>query len=210
VVKALLYLQEKYNFQDRYILVGHSCGATLAFQAVMKEDVSGTDAKLWEGLKLPKAIIGLEGIYDIPALLDTHQEIPVYKEFIETAFGTNEETWEFVSPTAGIYQNTWTNGVLAIVGHSDEDELVEKNQAELMRVALQDWGGRETSNGKKRLLLVDHGLKGKHDEIWQKGEEVSSCIHKALNILVGQSKLAEGPIEGMTPTEARQSEEESG
>ncbi|RAH63943.1 arylformamidase [Aspergillus aculeatinus CBS 121060] len=35
VQAALAFLQRKYGFGDRYILVGHSCGATLAFQSVM-------------------------------------------------------------------------------------------------------------------------------------------------------------------------------
>ncbi|RAH81485.1 hypothetical protein BO86DRAFT_339405 [Aspergillus japonicus CBS 114.51] len=35
VQAALAFLQRRYGFGDRYILVGHSCGATLAFQSVM-------------------------------------------------------------------------------------------------------------------------------------------------------------------------------
>ena len=35
VEAALAFLQNTYGFGGRYILVGHSCGATLAFQAVM-------------------------------------------------------------------------------------------------------------------------------------------------------------------------------
>lgn len=34
VLAAILYLQDKYCFEERYILVGHSCGATLAMQGL--------------------------------------------------------------------------------------------------------------------------------------------------------------------------------
>ena len=70
VLTAMLYLQETYHFRDQYILVGHSCGATLALQVAMKR-YWGSQYESTFALELnvepPRAVVGLEGIYDIPS-----------------------------------------------------------------------------------------------------------------------------------------------
>jgi kynurenine formamidase len=188
-VKSLRFLQEKYKFGNNYIIVGHSCGATLACQAVVKDVVYSINSKIWEGVKLLKGLIGLEGIYDIPALVKAHKDIPIYQECIERAFGLDKEISCLVSPTAGQFQKTWTECVLAIIAHSDEDDLVEKNQADLMKKVLEQWAGEDGIGGRKGVLLVDQEIKGKHDDIWKGGEGAFACIEKALTILVENEKI---------------------
>ncbi|RPB28420.1 alpha/beta-hydrolase, partial [Terfezia boudieri ATCC MYA-4762] len=72
---ALKFLNDTYQMRN-YILIGHSAGATLCFQILG----SGTPCT---GL-LPKAVIGLAGIYDLRGLVE---EYPDYRGFVEGAFG---------------------------------------------------------------------------------------------------------------------------
>ncbi|OJK00449.1 hypothetical protein ASPACDRAFT_43036 [Aspergillus aculeatus ATCC 16872] len=130
VQAALAFLQRKYGFGDRYILVGHSCGATLAFQSVMgsfrgnqtttsnsglvdgdgghdgRDGAVGGSGGIGLGLGGgsvaigPQAILGTAGIYDLRGLRDDHVQIAAYQQFIEEAFGEEEALWDAVSPAA--------------------------------------------------------------------------------------------------------------
>ena len=165
VEAALALLQNTYGFGGRYILVGHSCGATLAFQVVMgavlghreqafiggKEDsdisigvVSATPGPLPPRLTAhPTAIVGVAGIYDLRRLRDAHHEISAYQEFIEGAFGANELLWDGVSPaqmasSRGV-EDGWKSGRLVVLAHSKDDDLVDDSQMEAMKKALMHW-----------------------------------------------------------------------
>ncbi|KAJ5587755.1 uncharacterized protein N7459_003520 [Penicillium hispanicum] len=169
VEAALAFLQNTYGFGPRYILVGHSCGATLAFQSVMgavaghREQLfnggandSGADANMVSSspdplpprLRAhPTAIVGVAGIYDIRRLVDTHRDISAYRQFIEGAFGADELLWDTVSPAQMIgsrgVEGGWKSGRLVVLAHSKDDELVDKDQLESMREALKRWEGQE-------------------------------------------------------------------
>ncbi|KAJ5794208.1 hypothetical protein N7457_000807 [Penicillium paradoxum] len=165
VKAALAFLQNTYGFGARYILIGHSCGATLAFQAVMgaisdhreqpfiggKENqdisvgvVSASPGPLPPPLAAqPTAIVGVAGIYDLRRLRDSHRDIPAYQEFIEGAFGPNELLWDGVSPaqmagSRGV-EGGWKSGRLAVLAHSKDDGLVDHSQMEAMEEALRYW-----------------------------------------------------------------------
>lgn len=167
ILTAILYLQEKYHFEDRYVLVGHSCGATLAMQVAMKR-YWGSQYESTFALELnvipPVAIVGLEGLYDLPLLVSNHQDQPEYRDFITSAFGPSG--WDSASPTAGEYDESWPDGRLVVLAHSKEDTLVEAEQWERMKVVLemQDW--EERREGRK---VVHFELKGDHDEVWETG-----------------------------------------
>ena len=167
VLKAILYLQETYHFEDRYVLVGHSCGATLALQAAMKR-YWGSQYESTFALELnvvpPIAIVGLEGIYDIPAFVEYHDDQPVYKDFITNAFGVSG--WDAVSPTNADFDDSWPDGRLVVLAHSPDDTLVELKQLNLQKRALenQDW----KDSGERRVKAFE--LKGDHDEVWETGE----------------------------------------
>ncbi|KAF8853693.1 hypothetical protein BDZ45DRAFT_677499 [Acephala macrosclerotiorum] len=88
VVAALHFLQERFGMGRNSILVGHSRGATLAFQILNQV-----------GIETPAAVLGVEGIYDLGKLRDDHANIPMYQYFLESAFGTDEEVWKAASPT---------------------------------------------------------------------------------------------------------------
>lgn len=174
---ALKLLQDTYGFGERYILGGHSCGATLAFQCVM------------DGLRLPGvssggeivhpiAILGTEGIYDLRLLRDTHRHIIAYQEFIQDAFGADESFWDAASPafrgkdgdgSSGV-QRGWGSPRLAVLAQSVEDSLVDEGQTNAMKESLVPW----ESQGGRRVIVLP--LTGEHDEPWRKGEEMVRAI----------------------------------
>ncbi|OAX85251.1 hypothetical protein ACJ72_00373 [Emergomyces africanus] len=194
VRNAIAYLQDKYGFGERYILVGHSCGATLAFQTVMKQVVN-TRAEEYSGtglqIELPVAIVGVEGIYDLRALRDNFKEFLVYQEFIEDAFGSDENIWDGASPAkvegqAGI-EGGWVNGKLAVLAHSEADELADMGQLRAMAKVAERWKAAETEGRTRNVLLLDD-LKGAHDEIWNKGDELARVIAKTISELKQSEK----------------------
>lgn len=169
VEAALAFLQNTYSFGPRYILVGHSCGATLAFQAVMgsvadhreqsfsgganddgggAQQVSMSPGPLPPKLSAqPVAIVGVAGIYDLRRLQDAHRDISAYREFIEGAFGNGVMLWDAVSPaqmggSRGV-EGGWKTGRLVVLAHSKDDELIDEGQVEGMREALRGWEGRQ-------------------------------------------------------------------
>lgn len=175
VLAAILHLQETYRFEDRYILVGHSCGACLAFQVAMKR-YWGSQYESTLALELnvtpPKVILGIEGLYDLPALVKYHEKQPLYHNFTESAFGPNASEWAAVSPTQSDLNETWQGGELAVIAHSHTDELVEWEQPELMMKSLRSQGFEDS--GRRRAKLLE--LHGKHDQVWKEGDEVARAI----------------------------------
>ncbi|KAK5164984.1 uncharacterized protein LTR77_009649 [Saxophila tyrrhenica] len=179
VLAAILSLQEKHHFEDRYVLVGHSCGATLAMQAAMKR-YWGSQYESTFALELnvvpPKAILGVEGIYDMPAFVRNHEDQPIYKDFVHNAFGPSG--WDAASPTNGDYEESWPDGELVVLAHSADDSLVEPEQASSMKDVLeaQDW------NRSERRQVKTFEVHGEHDEVWQT-EEVARAIDWTLQQL---------------------------
>ncbi|KAJ5436785.1 hypothetical protein N7445_007670 [Penicillium cf. griseofulvum] len=214
VEAALALLQNTYGFGTRYILVGHSCGATLAFQAVMgavsghreqaspgstgKPDtsvgfVSASPGPLPPALTAqPTAIVGVAGIYDLRRLRDTHADISAYQEFIEGAFGMDEVLWDGVSPaqmagSRGV-DCGWKSGRLAVLAYSQDDELVDASQTEVMKEALGNWEKTEAQIPKQELLHGDRrvrvlSISGAHDEAWENGEQLARAVTFAFEQL---------------------------
>ncbi|KAG9751991.1 alpha/beta-hydrolase, partial [Aureobasidium melanogenum] len=153
----------------RYVLCGHSCGATLAMQATAI--LSAGHGAIWP----PVALLGMEGIYDIAALVATHTH-PAYREFVTAAFGQNEETWVTASQLVGRLEK-WRGNVLLV--QSSSDELVDMEQTDSMMEKLVMQGFTRTSTiststeGKQVSKMVIDCL---HDEVWEKGTELAEAI----------------------------------
>ena len=167
VSEALVFLEFKYNINNRYLLAGHSAGATIIFQ-------QGRAYSLDAPLPQPVCILGIAGIYHFESFRDTHSHAPVYKAFLDPAFpDTSPEVLAFPatddSPTFAI----WECADALIVAHSQNDELVEKDQALIMIESLKR---SPKLAGKAHFLEA----KGSHDEVYENGDIVAGLIEDAL------------------------------
>ena len=115
VLAALAHLERTRGMRD-YILVGHSAGATLAFQALAALQQRA-------GAALPQAVYGVEGIYDVRALI---AEYPEYREFVAGAFGADDARWPPPLDIDG-YRG------LVVLAQSDDDGLLSWRQTEEMK-----------------------------------------------------------------------------
>ncbi|KAJ6131173.1 hypothetical protein N7523_001633 [Penicillium sp. IBT 18751x] len=213
VEAALAFLQNTYGFGPRYILVGHSCGATLAFQSVMgsvadhREMAHNPDAEGGTGVEAvsttpeplpprlrakPTAIIGVAGIYDLRRLIDTHRSIPAYREFVEGAFGPDDMVWDAVSPAQMIgsrgVEGGWKTGRLVVLAQSPDDELVDMGQREAMQDALKGWEQTEAQVPPEELTHKDRRVRildisGAHDDAWINGDEIARSVQFAFKEL---------------------------
>ena len=175
---AICWLQCKYGFKERYILIGHSAGATLAFQSVSgiwKSRESTTEYPLTDFVS-PVAIVGVAGIYDIKTLIESFFSIPVYREIIEGAFGKDEQAWKHASPTNYNFRSTWANSRVSVIADSDKDGLVDQAQSEEMHSHLLEY--------KSEACKVDRlKLYGDHDSIWIQGSELARAIIHTIELL---------------------------
>ncbi|KAG9674209.1 alpha/beta-hydrolase, partial [Aureobasidium melanogenum] len=153
----------------RYVLCGHSCGATLAMQAAAR--LSARNG----AIRPPVALSGMEGIYDIAALVATHTH-PAYREFVTAAFGQNEETWVTASQLVGKLEK-WQGNVLLVQSSSDELVDMEQTDSIVKKLTVQGFTRTSTTStgneGKQVLKVVIDCL---HDEVWEKGTELAKAI----------------------------------
>ncbi|GES58909.1 alpha/beta-hydrolase [Aspergillus terreus] len=178
VQAALAFLQARYAFGDRYLLVGHSCGAMLAFQAVMGQFRRGMDAAA-----VPRGILGMAGIYDLRLIRDMHKDVAAYEEIVVGAFGGEESAWDAASPAVvkgadGVEGGWGGTPRLAVLAHSSDDGLVDLEQRDAMRNALRRWEATSPGRAVEQLDLT-----GRHDEAWEKGDELARGIVFALERL---------------------------
>lgn len=116
---------------ERIFVCGHSAGAhisaLLAFQPSYLSAVGEKPDSI-------RGFIGIEGIYDLPALVGRW---PAYREdFVTTAFGTDEKAWAAASPQRLTLsgQRPW------LLIHSTQDELVDEPQSRRFAEALRAAG----------------------------------------------------------------------
>ncbi|KAI9041569.1 arylformamidase [Aspergillus affinis] len=176
VQDALRFLQHKYGFGERYLLVGHSCGATLAFQSVMAglRDRAEDKEKV---VPAPTAILGVAGLYDLRLIRDTFSDVPAYQEIVEGAFSKDEKLWDEASPAVVRGPNGvegWEAGRLVVLAYSVEDGLVDPMQWKAMEHALAGWEKDHSKEKGRRVEMLP--LTGHHDEAWENGEELARAI----------------------------------
>jgi hypothetical protein len=184
---GLLLLQEKYGFGSNYVLIGHSCGATIALQLLMGSELSTTEPPKTpndfndDALDLPRAILGVCGIYDLRSLVENHSTISIYREFVVDAFGQNEDFWDFVSPARyEKFLDAWQEGKLMMLVSSRGDELIEDAQIDSMSERLQAW----QSLNSHTLVVMKNELQQGHDDIWGNGIELANVVALSLQKLM--------------------------
>ncbi|TVY51471.1 Kynurenine formamidase [Lachnellula cervina] len=169
VSNALLYLDEQYGIANRYILAGHSAGATIAFQLrnpYLKDAL----------LPSPACVLGVAGIYHFDDFVEAHKHIPAYKEMMGNAF-PDHNVWEDASPpiTKLSGDALWEDARVIVISHSDEDELVEKGQSSTMVKRARSITQAE------RVYSIQ--TTGKHDELWENGNLLGGLILKSMDLL---------------------------
>lgn len=122
VVSGIQYLQRRFQFGDRYVLVGHPCGATLAYQTLIWK---AHDASAYIA---PQAIVGLAGLYDLVLLRDMDPEPIMCQEFLGAAFGLDEGVWRDQSPASFDHEKLWPTERLAVLAICLKDEYVSPQQ----------------------------------------------------------------------------------
>lgn len=182
----------------RWVGAGHSCGATLLLQYTSSIGLTPSSKEDSEGG--PEGLVLLCGIYNIPLLLQNHNPptcpeniSKIYYDFIAGAFGLDQSKYRDVSPVAGSYgTEQWKDGKLMVLAHSYEDELIERQQRDVMCVKLdrEGWGivmedgdGEADIETSSRVLEV-RDLKGGHDWIWEDGEQVAKLLADVVGRLV--------------------------
>lgn len=134
----------------------------------------------------PDVIVGVEGIYDLRLLRDTFSQYEIYQQFISTAFGTDEQIWDAVSPvkitSADGVAESWRCGKIAILAHSKNDSLVDVSQHEAMACILESWASTQTRAHERRVKVMTD-LKGEHDKVWKCGKELATVIEKTIEEL---------------------------
>ncbi|KAK5993253.1 Kynurenine formamidase [Cladobotryum mycophilum] len=173
VRSALSFLNAEYSIGGEYVLVGHSAGATLAYQLFM----GGASVPL----PVPAAIIGIAGIYDLIGLCVRKEG---YDSFIGGAFGADQSTWDAASPATfdGDFKTVLAaNGSpphLSILAASPEDTLIDMPETNLMAEKLAE----DDVN-----LTIVRSLDGEHDSIWEDGSQIADLVIKALAQLQQQA-----------------------
>lgn len=114
-IDFLLAAAEQLRFDSKQVFViGHSAGAHIAATIATSPEFRKTAQKL-------AGFVGLEGIYDLPAL---SKRWPTYRDwFLNLAFGP-EKSWRAASPQ---YHKPTTRAPWLLV-HSPKDELVDTDQ----------------------------------------------------------------------------------
>lgn len=167
---ALFFLQKEYRIGGRYVLIGHSAGATMALE-LHKFYFTSYD------LPLPAAILGVSGIYNFEGFVQAHSEIPAYRELMENAFPDLDQ-WDRAAPyTSRLHgQAVWEQVQTVVISHSDEDELVEKEQASSMLQRIQS-----IPSSKQKVYFLK--ATGNHDEIWESGTILADLVIKTVEII---------------------------
>lgn len=166
---ALRLLNAKYNIDDKYILIGHSAGATLTFQLLMGE--TALRCRVDESAPKPAAAVGLSGIYDMVNLNKRFGDN--YAGFLGAAFGDDRQLWVEASPAQyrGNYSKSMSAGRPFMLATSPEDSLIDVPEMDSMIRKLEA-DGLEPE--------VVRNLHGDHDDIWSGGSQIAALVFRVL------------------------------
>lgn len=173
VWSALQFLVDHRGLTEDYVLIGHSAGATLTFQLLMGKDALPGRAPPPHTVPLPKAVIGIAGIYDLVGLDERHTG---YTGFITSAFGSEKSDWRRSSPAlyTGNFATNWPSRKLAMLAWSGQDPLVDESEIDTMSAKL-------SRDGVKPVIIKD--LTGDHNEVWRGGVQLQRLVSHAIFIL---------------------------
>jgi kynurenine formamidase len=184
-----LALLRSFGLTDQsYTLSGHSCGATLAFQAILQRPGRYGLENLRDA-PCPAALLGLNGLYDLPALVNglgaSHEHLRhVYELVLSNAFGVDTGTWKAASPAhfdpAQIAQRVRESKAppLVVLDQSVEDQLVPMNQRERLEATFSKVSGVRVVKGRR--------CTGKHAAPWEQGVMIWESLQDVFRLLEGE------------------------
>lgn len=174
-----------------YILSGHSCGACIAFQTIFQSPAYyGLD--YLPDAPAPTALIGLNGLYDLPNLVNgldaSHEHLHKdYEIMLSNAFGSDKDKWPESSPSrfdpATIAGRMLARKApqLVLLDHSTEDQLVPMNQQEMFKANL---------NKVSELRLIEgHRCRGEHAVPWEQGLIIWQSIQDIFCLLQEENRV---------------------
>lgn len=185
VLHALALLRS-FGMADRsYVLSGHSCGACLVLQAILESPQFHRLGYLSDA-PCPAAVLGLNGLYDLPALVhdldQPHQHLRAeYEGILINALGPAEETWSAASPAlfgpedisarvkAGYAPR------LILLDQSPQDQLVPLNQIERLEANLSRVPGLRVVRGRR--------CTGTHEAPWRQGDMIWQSLQDVIGVL---------------------------
>ncbi|KAH9904844.1 alpha/beta-hydrolase [Xylariomycetidae sp. FL2044] len=204
VLAGLAFLQRRYGFDSRYVLLSHSAGACLALQVIMSAAPPGPSSSSGpfyfssqeeeesQKVTLPRCVVGLEGIYDFTGL--NARMGGAYAGFFGAAFG-KPALWDDAAPRwfRGSYKEVWDLGNGGSVG---DEKKAEENEGEkektrpvvLIAQSHQDSlvDEPEADHIAERLAKDEVDVRllkgnwGDHDVIWEDGTQISRLIGSVL------------------------------
>ncbi|KAF2813333.1 uncharacterized protein BDZ99DRAFT_460588 [Mytilinidion resinicola] len=196
VVQALEYLS-KHFLIDAYgwIGVGHSAGATLLTQLLSDVDIAALPKNIQRAYLGLHSLILIAGIYDLPRFVRNHSGADssktikdIYMAIVTGAFGQDPLLWVAPSP---IHRNfgmeNWPSLRFIVMARSDQDQLVEEEQNNVMDVALraQGWVGERESDTIPERQIWRRSLSGAHDDVWKTdGGQIAMLIEEVLDRLL--------------------------
>jgi hypothetical protein len=136
----------------------------------------------------PAALLGLNGLYDLPALTTTdglgasHAHLRHdYEKFLSRAFGTDKDAWPDASPAsfdpaciAGRIREG-KSPRLVVLDQSTEDQLVPMNQLDRLTATLAQAAGLRVAQG--------HRLTSTHAAPWEEGIMIYESLLDTLQLL---------------------------
>ena len=190
VLMAIAHLQDKYGFEDRYLLVGHSVGATMALLSTLSStkpltsDISVCSPKIHP----PLAVLAVSGIYDFGLLHDSNPDSG-YDELTRNAIRRPEDI-DLASPARyplTDYNQIWAHGgkkTALIVAHSKDDGLVDWNQVEAIQKVFGHPKGSDLNVGEQSAPIGFRVIEinGAHNDIWGHGTALAKVIRRAIRV----------------------------
>ena len=174
-----------------YILSGHSCGASLLFQAILQSPQHYALKNLPDA-PCPVALLGLNGLYDFPDLVnqlgESHEHLrDEYENLLTNAFGADEGKWPAASPArfdpAEISVRVRENKAprFVVLDESTEDQLVPMNQREKLEATLRKASGLRVIEG--------HRCTGKHAAPWEQGIMIWESLRDIFRLLQERNEI---------------------
>lgn len=196
VLAAIAHLQAKYTFGDKYLLVGHSVGATMAVLSALAAHAAPFSrtpgVEQLAKIEPPTAVLGVSGIYDFTLL---HESFPDYIGLTRNAI-PDETDDTLASParyTAKEFSESWTAATgerdrkrrALIIAHSRDDGLVDWRQVDAMHAVFGE--GKQTTPD---ISVKFVEIRGAHADIFEKGTELARAIAEAVSVMrtLGESQ----------------------